>query len=132
MTRKMEMKDKMILARNTLLRSVSGGYGRILEESELKAYVYIRQNTVMRVFSFNLYTQTVLATNIATNQTYSLDYDYLLECCDIAKNPENVVLDAISIVNVCPVKEFEDSYKKILNVVIVAVLFLSALIVGLY
>lgn len=128
----MEMKDKMILARNTLIRSVSGGYGRILEESELKDYVYIRKNTVMRVFSFNLYTQTVLVTNIATKQTYSLDYDYLLECCDIVKAPDNVVLDAISIVNVCPIKEFEDAYKKTLSLVITAVLFLAALIVWLH
>lgn len=132
MIRKMEMKDKMILARNTLIRSVSGGYGRILEESELKDYVYIRKNTVMRVFSFNLYTQTVLVTNIATKQTYSLDYDYLLECCDIAKTPDNVVLDAISIVNVCPIKEFEDAYKKTLSLIITAVLFLATLIVAFH
>ena len=129
MTRMTQMMDKMILARNTKIRAISGGYGRLLEESELKGHVYIRKNTIMTVISFNLYTQTVLAVNSATSETYSLEYDYLLENCEIISAPKNSVIEAISIVNVCPVKEYENVYKQAVIFASAALIYLSTLII---
>ena len=102
---------------------------RLLEESELKGHVYIRKNTIMTVISFNLYTQTVLAVNSATSETYSLEYDYLLENCEIVSAPKNSVIEAISIVNVCPVKEYENVYRQAVIFASAALIYLSTLII---
>lgn len=109
MTMERQITDKVVVARNATLRTKQGGYAQIVEDSVLKQHVYLKKYTVMTVISISLYTQTILAVDSATKQTYSLDYDFILENCEIIKQPNSLV-DAVSIVNVSDVKSKKDYF----------------------
>ena len=93
------MKDKLMVYRGATLRSRFGGYGKIVEDSVIGGSRYIRKNTVFNVVSINLWTQSILAVNIATKDTLSLDYDYILENCEVIGNPVNTVIDGVAIID---------------------------------
>jgi hypothetical protein len=93
------MKDKILVYRNATLRSIYGGYGRIVEDSVVGNSVYIRKNTVFTVVSINLWTQSILAVNQATKETLSLEYDYILNNCEVAGNPKNTIIDCVAIID---------------------------------
>ena len=93
------MLDKLTVTRNSVLRSRFGGYGRIMEDSVVGDTRYIRKNTVFTVISINLWTDTILAVNQATKGTYSLEYDYIIENCEVIDIPKNTILDSIAIID---------------------------------
>ena len=93
------MENKILVYRNSTLRSKFGGYGRIVEESVVGKSVYIRKNTIFTVISINLWTQTILAVNQATKETISLEYDYILSNCEIVGNPKNTIIDGVAIID---------------------------------
>lgn len=91
--------DKIFLSRNAVIRTKFGGYGRLMEENSLGKAVYIKKYTVFTVISFNLHTQTVLAVNQATKETVSLEYSFIIENCEIVKQCDHVVINAVAIVD---------------------------------
>lgn len=98
--------SKIIITRNDTIRTIYGGYGRTLEpEGNLGPFRYIRKGTFFTVISFNLYTQTILAVNQETKETFSLEYAYILENCRLIDPPKNKVIDAIAITNIAPIEE---------------------------
>lgn len=86
------------VARNSLIRSKFGGYGRIIEDGVVKNSVYIKKNTVFRINTFNLFTQTVVAIEEATGKAISLDYAYVLGC-DIVSNDKQTVINGMTIID---------------------------------
>ena len=92
--------DKITITRGSVLRSKHGGYGRSVEDGILKDARYIRKYTVFEVISINLYTQTVIAVNRATKESFSLDYDYLLNTCELLSTPKTAVINGLSIINI--------------------------------
>lgn len=103
--------NKILLTRNDTIRNIYGGYARVLgSEGELGPYKYIRKGALFTVISFNLYTRTVLAVNQETKETFSLEYDYLLENCRVLGPLKNKVLDAVAIFNISQPEQPERNY----------------------
>ena len=123
--------DKIFLARNAIIKSKFGGYGRVVEDGALGQCVYIKKYTTFTVISFNLYTQTVLLVNSETKDTVSVEYKYILENCDIVKQPKNVLLDGIAIVDLNDGKEKTLDYSRLAfyaTIVVEFTIILAALI----
>lgn len=123
--------DKIFLARNAIIKSKFGGYGRVVEGGALGQCVYIKKYTTFTVISFNLYTQTVLLVNSETKDTVSVEYKYILENCDIVKQPKNVLLDGIAIVDLNEGKEKTLDYSRLAfyaTIVVEFTIILAALI----
>ena len=78
--------NKLIVTRGSLIKSVYGGYARIVEDGVLKHSVYVKKNTVYRVNTINLYTNTVIVVEEATKKALSLEYDYVIHSCELFNN----------------------------------------------
>lgn len=92
--------NKVNITRNSILRSKFGGYARLIKDGVLGESIYVKKNTVFRVSTLNLFTQTVIAINEATKVVVSLDYDYIINSCDLI-NTENTseVINGLAIVD---------------------------------
>lgn len=102
------------IARGTVIRSIYGGYARIVEDGVLKNSVYVKKNTVFRVSTINLYTQTVIAIDEATKRTLSLEYDYILNLCEVVTHDKSTVVNGMAIVDTYENKSNPNIYTYIL------------------
>ena len=115
------------IARNSIIRSKFGGYGRIIEDGVVKNSVYVKKNTVFRISTFNLFTQSVVAIEEATGRALSLEYDYILNC-EIVSNDKQTVINGMTVIDTAEDKKDYNNLCIILNVVLSAVCCLLLLI----
>ena len=115
------------VARNSLIRSKFSGYGRIIEDGVVKNSVYVKKNTVFRISTFNLFTQSVVAIEEATGRALSLEYDYILNC-EIISNDKQTVINGMTVVDTSEDKKDYNNLCIILNAAFSAVCCLLLLI----
>lgn len=89
----------MTLARGTLIRSIYGGYARIVEDGVLKNSVYVKKNTVYRVNTVNLYTDTIIVIEEATKRVLSLEYDYIIHSCELVNHDNSTVVNGVALID---------------------------------
>ena len=105
---------KQTVARGSLIRSEHGGYVRLVKDGVLQQTIYVKKNTVFRVNTINLYTQSVIAIEEATGRAMSLDYDYILENCVVLSHKQTPVLEGIAVVDMGEEQKGPCIYTKIL------------------
>ena len=106
--------DKLTVARGSLIRSVYSGYARIVEDGVLKQSVYVKKNTVYRVNTINLYTNTVIVVEEATKKVFSLEYDYVIHSCELLNNDKSTVINGLAIIDITEDKSNLNLYTYIL------------------
>ena len=106
--------DKLIVTRGSLIRSVYSGYARIVEDGVLKQSVYVKKNTVYRVNTINLYTNTVIVVEEATKKALSLEYDYVIHSCELLNHDKSTVINGLAIVDITEDKSNPNLYTYIL------------------
>ena len=106
--------DKLTVARGSLIRSVYSGYARIVEDGVLKQSVYVKKNTVYRVNTINLYTNTVIVVEEATKKVLSLEYDYVIHSCELLNHDKSTVINGLAIIDITEDKSNPNLYTYIL------------------
>ena len=106
--------NKLIVTRGSLIKSVYGGYARIVEDGVLKHSVYVKKNTVYRVNTINLYTNTVIVVEEATKKVLSLEYDYVIYSCEILNHDKSTFVNGLAIIDITEDKSNPNLYTYIL------------------
>lgn len=120
--------NKVTLSRGVRLRSTLGGYGRIVENGVLGNSVFLKRYSVFQVLSFNLYTNTVIASEDGTNRTVSLEYDYIIENCEVLNTDYNgVVINGLAIIDTTKV----NPEKPLLPIIIAGLIGLNTILTAI-
>ena len=106
--------NKLTIARGSLIKSVYGGYARIVEDGVLKHSIYVKKNTVYRVNTINLYTNTVIVVEEATKKVLSLEYDYVINSCELLNHDKSTVINGLAIIDITEDKRNPNLYTYIL------------------
>lgn len=120
--------NKITLSRGVRLRSNLGGYGRIVSDGVLKDSVFLKRYSIFQVLTFNLYTNTVIVSEDGTDRTISLDYDYIMESCDVLNTDYNgVVINGLAIIDTTKV----NPEKPLLPIIIAGLIGLNTILTAI-
>ena len=106
-------KNKVVLVRGCTLRTVRGGYGRVVEDGLITYPTYLPRGTVLTVLSFDLYSKTVIVKDDVVHKSVALEYSFVLDDCVVTKVDKQTFINALVLVDPTDNRPKEDYIKNL-------------------